>query len=92
MKDGGLASSKPLFPAGTPYARLEVYKAIISDPRAGADDKALALNRAVRCYAPGGNNSCSGTEVELAQRRAWYFRLKREYPQSRWARDLKYYW
>lgn len=57
-----------------------------------ADDKALALNRAVRCYAPGGNNSCSGTEVELAQRRAWYFRLKREYPQSRWARDLKYYW
>lgn len=92
VKDGGLASSKPLFPAGTPYARLEVYKAIISDPRASADDKALALNRAVRCYAPGGNNSCSGTEVELAQRRAWYFRLKREYPQSRWARDLKYYW
>jgi hypothetical protein len=92
VKDGGLASSKPLFPPGTPYARLEVYKAIIADPRASADDTALALNRAVRCYAPGGNNSCSGTEVELAQRRAWYFRLKREYPQSRWARDLKYYW
>jgi hypothetical protein len=92
VRDGGLASSKPLFPAGTPYARLEVYKAIIADPRASADDRALALNRAVRCYAPGGNNSCSGTEVELAQRRAWYFRLKRQYPGSRWARDLKYYW
>lgn len=92
VKDGGLASTKQLFPPGTPYARLETYKSIFDDPRASADDKALALNRAVRCYAPGGNNSCSGTEVDLAQRRAWYFRLKREYPNSRWATSLKYYW
>jgi hypothetical protein len=87
----GLASSKTQFP-GKPYHRLELYKAVIADPRATADDRALALNRAVRCYAPGGNNSCGGTDVPLAQRRAWYNRLKRDFPQSRWAQSLKHYW
>jgi hypothetical protein len=92
VKEGGLASTRQLFPAGTPYARLETYKAIMADPSASADDKALALNRAVRCYAPAGNNSCGGTEVPLSQRRAWYNRLKADYPQSRWAKELKFYW
>ena len=87
----GLASSKPQFP-GKPYQRLEVYKAVIADPRASSDDRALALNRAVRCYAPGGNNSCGGTDVPLAQRRAWYNQLKRDFPQSHWAQSLKHYW
>ncbi len=88
----GLASTRPLFPAGTPYSRLEVYKAIINDRTASADDKALALNRALRCYGPAGVNSCGGTEVAKAQRRAWFERLKTDYPQSRWARDLKVFW
>ena len=60
----GLATTRQLFPRPTPYSRLEIYKAVIADPAATADDKAFALNRAVRCYAPSGNNSCSGTEVE----------------------------
>lgn len=87
----GLASSRPQFP-GKPYQRLEVYKAIIADPRASDDDRALALNRAVRCYAPSGSNSCGGTEVALSQRRAWYNRLQRDYPKSHWAQSLKHYW
>jgi hypothetical protein len=92
IEGNGLASTRPLFPAGTPYARLEVYKSIIDDPAATPDDKAWALNRAVRCYAPTGNNTCHGTEVPVSQRRAWFNRLKASYPQSRWARDLKVYW
>ena len=64
----------------------------MKDPAASPDDRALALNRAIRCYAPVGNNSCDGTEVSLAMRRAWFNRLKAEYPQSRWAKELKYYW
>jgi hypothetical protein len=92
VQGNGLASTRPLFPTGTPYARLEVYKAVINDPAASADDKALALNRAIRCYAPAGINSCGGTEVSKAGRQAWFNRLKAVYPQSRWARDLKYYW
>jgi hypothetical protein len=92
VEGGGLAGTRQLFPRGTPYARLEVYKAIINDPAATADDKALALNRAVRCYAPSGGNSCGGIEVPLSQRRAWYNRLKAAYPQSHWAQELKFYW
>jgi hypothetical protein len=92
VQGDGLASTRPLFPAGTPYARLEVYKEIMNDAAASADDKALALNRAIRCYGPSGINSCGGTEVSKAQRRAWFNRLKADYPQSRWAQDLKYYW
>jgi hypothetical protein len=87
----GLASSTPQFP-GQPYQRLEVYKAVIADPAASADDKAIALNRAIRCYAPSGNNSCGGTEVGREQRRAWFNRLKHDYPASRWAQQLKFYW
>jgi hypothetical protein len=88
----GLATTRQLFPRPAPYSRLEIYKAVIADPAATADDKAFALNRAVRCYAPSGGNSCSGTEVDVAQRKAWYLRLKRDYPQSRWATTLKNYW
>lgn len=87
----GLAASAPQFP-GKPFQRLEVYKAIIADPAAGADDRALALNRAVRCYAPSHANSCGGTDVPVEQRRAWFNRLKKDYPASRWAQSLKYYW
>ncbi|MFL6846263.1 MAG: hypothetical protein ACJ8ER_15445 [Allosphingosinicella sp.] len=87
----GLGTSRSQFP-GQRYQRLEVYKSIIADPSASADDRALALNRAVRCYAPSGNNSCGGTDVELEQRRAWFTRLKRDYPGSPWARSLQFYW
>ena len=80
-----------LFP-GKPYSRLEVYKAIIADARAPGPDKAYALYRAVNCYAPSGGNSCGGTEVPKEQRRAWFQELKTHYPDSPWAKDLKYYW
>ncbi|HEX6741403.1 MAG TPA: hypothetical protein VF079_06365 [Sphingomicrobium sp.] len=92
VKGGGLGSSRSLFPAGKPYSRLEVYKSIIADSTASADEKAWALNRAVQCYAPVGNNSCGGTEVSLSVRRGWFRRLKAQYPKSSWADDLAYYW
>jgi hypothetical protein len=92
VQGNGLASSRSLFPAGTPYSRLEVYKQVMSDPAASADDIAWALNRAVRCYAPSGNNSCGGVEVGQSVRRAWFGRLQSRYPQSQWAKDLDYYW
>jgi hypothetical protein len=80
----GLGTSRSQFP-GQPNSRLEVYKAVIADPAAGPEERALALNRAVRCYAPRGANSCGGIEVGLEQRRAWFARLKRDYPKSTWA-------
>jgi hypothetical protein len=87
----GLGTSKSQFP-GQSYQRLEVYKSVIADPAASAEDRAMSLNRAVRCYAPTGNNTCGGTEVPLEQRRAWFARLKRDHPKSPWARSLDYFW
>lgn len=72
--------------------RSEFYSSIIADPRAAANDKAYALYRAVMCYAPSGNNDCGGTDVPTSQRKAWFERLKRDYPQSQWAKKLRYYW
>lgn len=72
--------------------RSGFYNSIIADPRAGANDKAYALYRAVMCYAPSGMNDCGGAEVPKSQRKAWFERLKRDYPQSAWAKKLRYYW
>ena len=77
---------------GKPLARGTIYSAIIADPRAPANDQAYALHRAIRCYAPNGSNTCGGSDVAVAQRRAWFQRLKREYPGSQWARKLSVYW
>ncbi|WP_152616261.1 tetratricopeptide repeat protein [Sphingomonas sp. ERG5] len=86
-----LGGTPSLFP-GQPYSRLEVYKSIIADPQAPARGKAYALYRAINCYAPGGSNQCGGTDVPRAQRKAWFARLKKEYPTSDWAQNLRYYW
>lgn len=77
---------------GRSIERGAIYAAIIAQPRAAPNDRAYALYRAVRCYAPSGNNSCGGSEVEPRQRKAWYDQLKREYPASTWAKQLRAYW
>ena len=87
----GRSDSLSLFP-GKPYSRLTVYRCVIADPNAPPEDKAYALYRAVNCYAPSGHNSCGGEEAELAQRKAWFTQLKKQYPKSKWAKKLKYYW
>jgi hypothetical protein len=86
-----LGGTQSLFPGG-PYVRMRAYQSVLANPRASAHDKAYALYRAVKCYAPSGNNDCGGKEVPVAQRKAWFLRLKHDYPSSRWARELKYYW
>jgi len=85
---GGVKSQFP----GQALSRLETYKDVIADRGATADDKSYALYRAVWCYGPSGNNSCGGKEVKEAQRAAWFRQLKRNYPNSRWAKQLEYYW
>ncbi len=87
----GLGRGPTQFP-GSLYVRMATYRAVLTDPRSTADDRAFALNRMVRCYAPSGNSSCGGAADELPVRKGWYDRLKRDYPASPWARDLKHYW
>ncbi|GEO00783.1 hypothetical protein NSE01_26150 [Novosphingobium sediminis] len=85
---GGAANDYP----GKPLARGAIYASVISDPRSAPDDRAYALYRAVNCYGPSGYNSCGGEDVPIAARKGWYDRLRREFPKSRWAKKLKYYW
>jgi hypothetical protein len=86
-----LGGTTSLFP-GTFSTRADIYRDVMADPRASANDKAYALYRAVNCYAPSGNNECGGAEVAKSQRQAWFQQLKREFPTSEWARKLRYYW
>jgi hypothetical protein len=86
-----LGGTKSLF-KGKPYARFDVYRALIASGKTPAEDKAYALYRAVRCYAPSQINSCGGEDVDQSQRKAWFQQLKKRYPNSRWAKELQNYW
>ena len=85
---GGVPS---MFP-GKPYDRAATYTAVIANRAAPADDRAFALYRAILCWAPSGVNDCGGPDVPKAKRAAWYATLKRDYPASRWAKQLAYWW
>ena len=96
-----LGAGREAFP-GTPLPRAAIYAALIDDRQAPPGERAYALYRAVMCYAPSGYNSCAGpyrtakdmdqAEVPKAQRKAWFLELKARYPESSWARSLRYYW
>jgi hypothetical protein len=77
---------------GEPFSRQSAYQSVLANPAADANSKAYALYRAVNCYAPAGYNSCGGTDVDKNQRKAWFNQLKKSYPTSPWATQLKYYW
>jgi len=78
--------------AGGPYARFDVYQALIASAKTPSEDKAYALFRAVRCYAPAQINSCGGEDVPQERRKAWFQQLKKRYPNSKWAKELQGYW
>ena len=96
-----LGAGRDAFP-GTPLPRAAIYAAIIGDRQAPPGERAYALYRAVMCYAPSGYNGCAGpyrtakdmaqADVPKAQRQAWFLELKARYPETIWARSLRYYW
>lgn len=86
-----LGGTPSLFPGGK-YVRMDTYIAVLANPKASRNDKAFALYRAVNCYGPSGSNACGGKDVPLAQRKAWFTTLKREYATTRWANAQKYFW
>lgn len=88
--------------SGRSLSRSDIYTAIIADKGAAPDNRAYALYRAVMCYAPSGFSNCGGPyrdyeEMDAAQapksdRKAWFTELKQRYPNSQWAKALRYYW
>ena len=101
--DGAMVLGKGTsqFP-GRALSRDMIYTAIIADKAAAPDLRAYALYRAIRCYAPSGNNGCAGPartyqdyeaqQAPQATRKAWFTELKQKYPNSQWAKSLKFYW
>jgi hypothetical protein len=86
-----LGGGKPIFP-GEPFARGDIYKALIADAATPDADRAYALYRAINCYRPAGVNTCGGKDVPVSQRKAWFTTLKSRYGSASWVRELKYYW
>ncbi|MEK6396476.1 MAG: hypothetical protein V4734_00185 [Terriglobus sp.] len=86
-----LGGTIPQFPGGN-FVRMDTYKTVLANAKSSKDDKAYALFRAVNCYAPSGNNDCGGSDVPKTQRKAWFTTLKRDYADTRWAKELQYYW
>ena len=76
---------------GRLFTRGQVYKEIIKHSDKG-DLQAYALFRAIQCYAPSGNNDCNDPDVAKSTRKQWYDQIKRDYPETSWAKSLKYYW
>jgi len=77
---------------GAGYSRQTAYIGLLANPKLAPAVRAYGLYRAVECYAPSGNNHCTGAAVPLAQRKAWFHALKTDYPASPWAQKLKYFW
>lgn len=77
---------------GEPVPRDRIYREVIGEAGVAREDRAYALYRAVYCYAPSGNNSCSGEQAPESERRAWFRRLKGEFGDTRWGREIEYYW
>ncbi|CAG9203201.1 conserved exported hypothetical protein [Paraburkholderia sabiae] len=86
-----LGSAPTQFP-GKPVERMTLYRAVMADRQASSDDRAYALYRAIRCFAPGGTSECGGNDIPTATRKQWFNTLKASYPGSKWANSLRYYW
>lgn len=78
--------------AGEVFSRLDGYKQVIANTKAPHKDQAYALFRAINCYAPSGNNSCGGKEVEPSVRKGWFRQLKTSYADTSWGKSLQFYW
>ena len=76
---------------GSIFTRGQVYKEIIKT-QPNSELKAYALYRAIQCYAPSGLNDCQDQEVEKSVRKQWFDQIKRDYPNTTWAKSLKFYW
>ncbi|WP_343714531.1 hypothetical protein [Inquilinus sp.] len=85
---GGTATQFP----GKVYSRLDGYMHVMADSKAGRNDRAYALYRAINCFAPSQNNGCGPQEIPQNQRKQWFQTLKTRYGNTVWAKSLKYYW
>ncbi|KKW79820.1 hypothetical protein AAV96_07020 [Acinetobacter sp. AG1] len=77
--------------SGKIFARGQIYQDLIKSS-SKSDLQAYALYRAIQCYAPSGINDCGGNEINKSVRKQWFDQIKTDYPNTSWAKSLKYYW
>ena len=77
--------------SGKIFARGQIYQDLIKSSNK-SDLQAYALYRAIQCYAPSGINDCGANEVNKTVRKQWFDQIKTDYPNTSWAKSLKYYW
>ncbi len=76
---------------GNLFTRGQAYKEIISRKQK-SELTAYALYRSIQCHASSGLNDCQDNDVPKSTRKQWFDQLKRDYPETSWAKSLKYYW
>ena len=72
--------------------RLALYRQVIADDKAPAEERSYALYRAINCYATSGYNHCGSEDLPKEERKRWFMTLKKQYAKTAWAQQLKYYW
>ena len=77
--------------SGKIFARGQIYQDLIKSS-SKSDLQAYALYRAIQCYAPSGINDCGGNDANKSVRKQWFDKIKTDYPNTSWAKSLKYYW
>jgi len=77
--------------SGKIFARGQIYQDLIKSS-SKSDLQAYVLYRVIQCYAPSGINDCGGNEVNKSVRKQWFDQIKTDYPNTSWAKSLKYYW
>jgi hypothetical protein len=86
-----LGGGPSAFPA-VRYSRLDGYMQVMADGKAGRDDRAYALYRAINCFARSGNNHCGSQDIAPSRRKQWFRTLKERYRDTLWAKELAVYW
>ena len=76
---------------GQELNRLDIYQSAFASNQ-NDELSAYALHRAIGCFASSGNNQCSGENVDISVRKAWFKRLKSDFKNTSWAQNQQYYW
>ena len=70
----------------------KIYKEVIDNENTQDEVLAYALYRSIMCYK-NEYYRCEGDYlVEKERRKRWFEQLKIDQKNSRWAKELKYYW
>lgn len=75
----------------TKVIRHQLYQDVLAN-RKKDNLRAFALYKLINCYRSSGYNHCGGKDVKKSIRKSWFKQLKRDFPNTVWAKKQMYYW